>query len=366
MTYEQYYHQAVLDDCKTYLAALVIFDQLVEDGEISGLPQEYYNEIDEQIQLYIDLGYVGDGSEDKLDELLCEYGVDTDTLRDIYIAEAKMQYVREYIYGGADAAKISDSVKDEHYNENYYRFKHILVGNFYYEYVRDEFGNVIYYESEDGHALYDEINGVKRDDDGDGMYNKDKDGVTIAYNKDTGEYLYDTKNGVTRFVTDSEGKIKVFSYTKEQMASRLQMANDICGIEKGDFAAFEEKGADSSVNTDYSKTFETSNGIYMSQLESSTYNEYMIEMLDELEDMEIGDISMIEADDGYHIIMRYELDEGAYAESGNQKWFKSFNLSLINKLFSAKCEGLFDSIEIDYDNLREARSIKEIGTNTDY
>ncbi len=366
ITYEEYYNQKVLDDCKTYLSALVLFDELVAEGDISGLPQAYYDEIDEQIQLYIDLGYIGDGSEDKLDELLSEYGIDTKTLREIYIAEAKIQYVREYIYGGAEASKIGDSVKKDHYLENYYRFKHILIGNFYYEYVRDKFGNVIYFSSEDGPALYDYEKGEKRDDDGDGMYNKDDDQEIIAYDKDTGEYLYDTENGMTRFVMDEKKAIKKFYYTKEQMEQRLQMANQLCNIEKEDFETFEKKGADSSINTDYSKTFENTSGIYMSELEKSTYSGHMHEMLNKVKTMKVGDIAMIEGDDGYHVIMRYRLDSGAYAESSLAKWFQNFNSSLIDKMFFDKCQGLFDDIDVNYKNVENAKSIRDIGANTYY
>ncbi len=365
VTYEEYYNQKVLDDCKTYLSALVLFDQLVADGDIEGLPQAYYDEIDEQIQLYIDLGYIGDGSKDKLDGMLSEYGIDTDTLREIYIAEAKIQYLREYIYGGSDASKIGEGVKKPHYEDNYYRFKHILVGNFYYEYVRDKFGNVIYFSGEDGPALYDYENGEKRDDDGDGMYNRDDDQETIAYDKDTGEYLYDTENGMTRFVTEG-GKVKKFYYTKDEMAQRLQLADQLCNIGKKNFDEFEKKGADSSINTDYSKTFETSRGIYMSDIERSTYSGYMLEILDKIKTMEVGDIAMVEGDDGYHVIMRYELDEGAYAESSLKKWFQNFNSSLINKMFFDKCQGLFDDIEMNEENLENATSIRDIGRNTDY
>ncbi len=366
MTYEEYYNQKVLEDCRYYVSALALFDKLMEDGDIEGLPKAYYDDIDEQIQLYIDLGYIGDGSEEKLDGMLSEYGVDTDALRKIYIAEAKIQYVREYIYGGSDASKIGDNVKEDYYKENYYRFKHILVGNFYYEYVKDEFGNIIYFNGDNGPALYDYEKGEKRDDDGDGMYNKDSSGETIAYDKQTGEYLYDTEKGITRFVTDSEGKIKKFYYTKEQMQSRLEIADQLCGIEKGDFAEFEKKGEDDSVNTDYSKTFENTSGIYMSDIEKSTYSDYMCEMLDKLKTMDVGDIAMVEGDDGYHVFMKYELDEGAYAESGSKKWFQSFNASLISKMFFEKCQGLFDSIEVNSENLERATSIRDIGANTDY
>lgn len=366
MTREQYYNEAILENCKVYLASLVIFDELVEDGEITDLPDEYYAEIEEAIQLYIDLSYVGDGSEDKFNEILAEYGVDIDALREIYIAEAKAQYIQEYIYGGSDATKISDGVKQEFYEENYYRFKHILVGNFYYEYLLDGSGNKIYFDGETGGPLYDYENGEKRDDDGDGTYNRDSYDVTIAYDKETGEYLYDTENGVTRFVTDENGVAKKFFYTEAQMAQRRQLAAELCKIEKGDYKAFEAKGEDASVNTDYSQSFAASSGIYMSDIESATYEGYMHEMLHKLKDMEIGEIAVVEADDGYHVFMKYSLDDGAYADENNEKWFRYFNSSLITKMYLEKCQAMFDGIEINQKNLGRARSIKDIGINTDY
>ncbi|MBQ7357733.1 MAG: hypothetical protein IJW65_03245 [Clostridia bacterium] len=368
-TREQYYNEAILENCKVYLASLVIFDGLVEDGDISGLPEEYYTQIDEAIQLYIDLGYVGDGSEDKFNEILAEYGVDVDTLREIYIAEAKAQYVQEYIYGGSGATKIGDGVKQDYYEENYYRFKHILVGNFYYEYEceTDAHGNeyVIYFDGETGEPLYDYENGEKRDDDGDGMYNRDSYDVTIAYDKETGEYLYDTENGVTHFVLEN-GTPKKFFYTDAQMSERYQLVTDLCSIDKEDFKTFEQKGSDPTVNTDYSESFATSSGIYMSDIESVTYESYMHEMLHKLKEMDVGEIAVVEAEDGYHVFRKYALDDGAYADENNEKWFRNFNSSLVTKMYLEKCQAIFDGIEINQKNLGRARSIKDIGINTDY
>ena len=364
-TREQYYNDSILENCKIYLASLAIFDELVKKGDIADLPADYYAQIEEDIQLYIDLSYVGDGSEEKFNEILSKYGVDIDALREIYIAEAKAQYVQEYIYGGEDATKIGDSVKEEYYEQNYFRFKHILIGNFYYEYLLDDFGDRIYFDGETGGPLYDYENGEKRDDDGDGTYNRDEYDVTIAYDKKTGKYLYDTENGITRFVTEN-GSAKKFYYTDAEMAQRREMADQLCAIKKGDFKAFEAKGADETVNTDYSKTFESSSGVYMSDVEKSAYSGYMNEMLQKVKVMEVGEIAVIEGDDGYHVIMKYGLDKGAYSEDSNSEWFRYFNSSLVTKMYLEKCRAMFGGIKIDEENLKKARSIKDIGINTDY
>lgn len=370
MTYEEYYTNSVLESCKVYLMSLIMYNELVKSGELEKLPQSYYDQIDEDIQLYIDLGYVGDGSEDKFNSILSDYGVDADGLREIYIAEAKAQYVKDYLYGGSDASKISDSVKEEYYEENYYRFKHILVGNFYYKYIVDGSGNVMYFEDDDdGRVLYDTENGERHFDE-DGNYLRDSDGTEIYFIKGTDPeqklYAYDKENGVTRFETDSDGQIKRYEYTDAEMSERKKIADSLCGIEAGDFDTFEQKGSDGSVNTDYSKTFATTDGIYMSDIEISSYSGYMPELLAAVKTLDVGEITSVEAEDGYHVIMRYEPDEGAYSDEDSEEWFTSFNTSLITKLFLEKCQGNFSGIEIDAEKLGTARSMAEIGVNTDY
>lgn len=363
-TYEEYYNDSILESCKVYLVSLALYDELVKSGELSELPQSYYDEIDEDIELYISLGYVGDGSKEKFNSILSDYGVDADILREIYVCEAKAEYLRSYLYGGDSATKIGDAVKEEYYNENYFRFKQIFVGNFYYKYITDKFGNVIYFDGDDGDALYDEKNGIFEYDE-DGNHVKDDDGVDVRIDKDTGEYVYDKENGTPRYIADSDGTYKKFYYSESEMAERRKLAQNISQIQKGDFETFEEKGKDKDINTDYSESFSNS-GIYMSDIESGLYSGYMSDILTAVKNMEVGEISVVEADDGYHVIMRYELDEGAYAEDDNAEWFKYFNTSLITKMYLEKCRGLFDKIEIDTDVLSRAKSIKEIGTNTDY
>ena len=85
-SYEEYFNFSILESCKNYLAALVIFE---EEG--LKLSEATLSEIDEEIAFYID--YDGGKSEEKFNALIAKYGVDTDSLREAYINEAKYETV---------------------------------------------------------------------------------------------------------------------------------------------------------------------------------------------------------------------------------------------------------------------------------
>ena len=107
-------------------------------------------------------------------------------------------------------------------------------------------------------------------------------------------------------------------------------------------------------------------GYYLSEVEKSGYEDYLIEILELLEEMEVGEIRMLETEYGYHVIMKYDLDAGKYANGEYTEWFGSFNSALITKLFLDKCAGILPEITVNEENLAKARSIKQIGTNYDY
>ena len=92
----------------------------------------------------------------------------------------------------------------------------------------------------------------------------------------------------------------------------------------------------------------------------------MLDILHKLEDMETGEIDMVEGPSGYHIIMKYRLDSGKFGDVNYAEWFASFNTSLMNELFLDKCEQFYDDIKLNENNFDKARSIKEIGINFHY
>ena len=89
-------------------------------------------------------------------------------------------------------------------------------------------------------------------------------------------------------------------------------------------------------------------------------------MLEGLKTAEVGDTVLVESEYGYHVIMKYALDEGKYADGNYAEWFTAFNDSLIAELFAEKCQPIKANITVNEENLKAAESIKTVGTNTDY
>ena len=64
--------------------------------------------------------------------------------------------------------------------------------------------------------------------------------------------------------------------------------------------------------------------------------------------------------------MKYELDEGKYSDGKYAEWFTGFNSALISMLFENRCKGVYSDIRLNTENFAKAKSIKQIGANTDY
>ncbi len=355
LTNEEYYNRTILDNCKNYLAALVLFEQ-----EKLSLSSSVLADIDEEIDFYIE--YDCGGSVEKMDALLSKYGTDTEGLRRIYMLEAKYQAVIAHFYGEG-GSQISNGVKEEYYRENYYRFKQILISNFYYEYEVDEKGDQIYFDRESGLPLYDSKNGEYRFDEN-GRRLEDKYGVDIRFDKD-GNILYDKENGVPAPTTDEKGNAIKHMFSKEEMEKRAEAADGLAAeVSGGNFSAFESKMSDWTVYEGAGEYYE--DGYYLSDIESSGYNESMLDILSALKEMKTGDAKVIESENGYHVVMKYEPDKGKFSDGDYAEWFTSFNSSLITKLFVDKCEKFYSDITLNEENIKKSKGIKSIGTNYDY
>lgn len=353
-TYESYYNQSILENCKNYLAAAVLFDR-----EGLQLPASVLAAIDEEVAFYID--YDGNDDVEKFNALVEKFGVDAESLKEAYILEAKYQYLLSYLYG--DGALISGTVKEEYYRENYYRFKQILFPAFYYEYERDDLGDIIYFDTETGKPLYDSENGIFVYD-ADGNRIKDDYGSTIYYDEE-GNILYDMENGLPSVVVDQNGEGIKHYYSGVEQIENAQEAKKLSeSLSDGNYLAFEAEKA-KHVNIEGVEDAYP-DGYYLSRLESAGYDDYMMEILALLEDMEVGEIRMLETDYGCHVIMKYELDSGKYSDGEYAEWFGGFTDSLITKLFLDKCEDIMPEITVNEENLAKARSIRKIGTNYDY
>ena len=358
-TYEEFYNDYVLERCKYYLAALVIFEQ-----EGLTLPKSKLQEIEEEVQFYID--YDGKGSEEDFSASIRKLGVDAEALRRCYIIEAKYEYLMSYLYG--DGELIGDIVKEEYYQDNYIRFKQILFRKYEYEYQYYEYNDkeyLMYFDSSTGKPIYDTKNGeVRYDEKGNRL--RDNYGVTMYFDED-GNVLYDTKNGKPSEKLDEKGNAIKIYYGDAQLFSRLAEANEIAAsIEKGDYSSFEAKLTEVNEAEMIFETF--TDGYYLSHLEEEKYfeYEYIKVILAGLEDMDVGEVAVIESEHGYHVVMRYALDEAKYNDSEYSYWFGDLANKIILDLFNQKIDEVLPEIIVNEENIAKARSITRVGINYDY
>ena len=158
-TYNKYYTSIVLDNAKTYLAALALFDEMGLK-----LPESTLDEIDAEIDTLILSD--GNGSKANLNAKLAEYGANVDVLRDAYIMEAKIALLNDTLFG-VGGALIDASNYERYYKENYVKFRHVFLYTTEVVYETDSNGDDIYYSNlSDKIIAYDTSATQKLDEDG--------------------------------------------------------------------------------------------------------------------------------------------------------------------------------------------------------
>lgn len=347
---------SVLDTLRMYLAALILFD---ENG--LELTDEYYDSIDEDLNMYLDLD--ADGSKSAFNKLLEPYGVNYNTLRQAYADEYRVALLQMHLYG-QDGSLIGNNVKEEYFEENYYCFRQVLLAKFYYEYKTDQFGNVIYYDTSSGKPIYDTKNGQAAYD-ADGKEYKDSDGQVIYYDEN-GRILYDTSKGKPMYETDENGNAEQNAYLPGQLQERKERLEQLrMEIGLNNTEAFDRAVEEQSDDMDGVALYP--HGYYLSDIEEAKFSdEYLSQILSALKTMDIGDTAIVESEYGYHLIMRYPVTEGDYKADDYKVFFSSFNASLITQLFRNKCEKLFETFTLSEEAKKSARDIFEIGVNYNY
>jgi hypothetical protein len=92
------------------------------------------------------------GSKTAFNAILAEYGANYEILREAYIIEAKIAYLREELFG-KNGSKIGANIIDDYYKENYVRFQHI----FRYTGSRPVIENGDFVYGNDGYVKYEEM-----------------------------------------------------------------------------------------------------------------------------------------------------------------------------------------------------------------
>ncbi len=150
MTAEEYFTEITVENVKKNIAAVWLFDYM-------GL--SFTSEMKKDIKDGIEdlKSTLADGDDKKFAEILAEYGIDEDTLYDVYVMDAKISYTYEYLYGSGGVISIPDSDKLEFTKDNYVRIQHIYVNNnFKYVTVENELGTLTH-DPETGEAYTAEL-----------------------------------------------------------------------------------------------------------------------------------------------------------------------------------------------------------------
>lgn len=357
-TYDEYFRNAALADAKRYLAAAVIFD---EEGLV--LPQSYKEAIDEDIDEYIRDA----GSKSALNSQLSAYGVNVDMLRDLYLLEAKYDYVQTYLYG-AEGEKIAANVRHDYLTEHAVCFKQVLIRAFDYVYETDLNGDEIYYKVGENNAkvnniAYDVVNGNTRLDEYDKTI-EDKNGDAVYY-LPNGSIAYDKENGVRAVVYDEKGVAKTKKYTAEELAEHKAAAEEMmASVAKGDYAAFEALMEEYQVSGN--DAFVTDGTYCFLYTTGDNDYDYLNDIADVLAESEEGTIRMVSSEYGYNVVMKYPIPQDAVTNSAYEDWFGDLTERVMAKLFHAKCEPYMEKVAVSNEEFANLPSMKEVGTNYNY
>lgn len=250
-TYNEVFTGFVKQNAMTFLCALHEFDELSLK-----LPQKELDAIDETMNTI--LKERGEGDKDLLNSQLSQFGVNYDILREIYVIEAKMNHLKDYLYGENGAEPISDNVRNEYYRDNYIRIKQI----FFYtanKPVTDSEGNYVY--GDDGYVQtrdYTEEELAEQKKKASQVMTsltagQDFDLMMASQNEDTAAQTYPGGYYLTKSSTYVDEVIeKAFELAENEFA----MVESEYGIHIVKRLPLEEKGYSIKANEDFFSDFE--------------------------------------------------------------------------------------------------------------
>ena len=371
-TLNDYYKESILDNCRTYLVALYLFER---DG--LKLSDAAIQSVEEKMEELVRTD--GQGSKTKLNALLSTYGVNYDILKDIYLMQEKITAWKNYKYG-ENAEQLGQNVKNEYLLENYVHFQQIFLPGYSYVYEKDQNGDTVYYYNDgtdkQDRIYYDKFNGVKAvDDKGNAVLDENGDQVYYVKNSDGKKIAYDTANGQPSFMRNENGsgfKTQALDFDAiEVLKERVkELESSLAG---GSYADFEkimrEELQETNKKSPVSMTDYTDGYYIKKTVDYTDAGEdlaYLDEIIDKLETMEDGEIAVVKSTMGYHIIKKYPHTEKAYDKEENNDWFGDFNDSLIEKFFAEECQSHYADIKLNEKLFGKTPDMVEIGVNYYY
>ncbi|MBP3370607.1 MAG: hypothetical protein J6L85_07625 [Clostridia bacterium] len=357
-TYNTVYTDMVLDTAKSYIAALALFDERGLE-----LPDSYIEEIDAELEELIES--VAEGSKTTFNTMLAEYGANYDVLREAYIIEAKIAYLREDIFG-INGSKVSPDLIEKYYQDTYACFKQVFLYTYDPVYVTDENGDNIYYTAE-GNVSYDTTKTQKKDENGNPVYDTKGDRVYVYTDENGKERIaYKIKDATRKPLIDSNGDPVKRHYEGDELKLVIEEATMILEqVKENDTIGFDLLVEEHTQDETYESY---PDGYYLSP--TTAYP--VPEVQETLFELGVGQYKMVRSENGLHIIMRYKPAVGAYALDAYENLFiaKStgtyiFMNDLVSKLMTDYVASYKDSVEVD-ESLLDGIDIKGAGINLHY
>lgn len=357
-TSDDYYRKKVLEDCKTYLLSLYLFDKY--NLELSGSAQK---EIDDMMDELVQMD--GEGSKTKLNSVLAEFGVNYQMLKEYYTIKAKFQAVRNHIY-----SITGPNIKNQYVSDNYVHFYQILLANYTYVYETDKNGDIIYYNQSTNQVFYKQTPYTNTTSSG--SLEKDSKGQIIYYTDITCSHIsYDTVNGQPSYKMDQDGESYVTKPMSEEELEKLEeRATDLLAslqnVSQDAFVAKANTESDDKQAAIYTDGYYLQKDVdYAASGQDYMYLDTIVEKLSD-PNTKNGDVICIPSPSGYHILMKCAPTDKAYELEANQVWFSSFASAVTGELFVEYCGNYPSQIELNQKVYATAPSMKEVGVNYFY
>ncbi|MBQ3063176.1 MAG: hypothetical protein IJC99_00020 [Clostridia bacterium] len=368
-TVADYYTAQVLEGLKHIAAAMIIYEE-------SGLklPKSTEEEIDKWIDELIEED--GNGSKSALNEILSAYGANITVLRDAAILEAKLTQLKESLYGKG-GNKISDAVLEQYYKDTYFRGFQMQLANYYYKHERDD-NKIAKRYTDDTHtkiaylpqsvidALPEEERAKYAWVAKEGKYANYEaaygDKILVYRDGETEVVAYDKENGVIWYEEQNGERVKEL-YTEAEMEERRRKAEQIAAECKGDLEKFMVYVTELSDNSDFHKN-SAPTGMYFSV---GTYHTDAIfsGFSNALVTMEIGDTCTMTINGSHYVLMRAELDTGAWKNEKNARWFSTLRGLALEYMLQQKTTTYLDRVTVNED-LLEGVDITQVASNIIY
>ena len=357
-TSNDFYRKKVLEDCKSYLLALYLFDKYELE-----LTESAKKEIEDLMDELVKTD--GDGSKAKLNSVLANYGVNYKMLKEYYTIKAKFKAVQEHIY-----STTGPNVKNEYVSEHYVHFYQLFLANYTYVYETDKNGDTIYYNTSTNQILYKETEFTQTT--ATGGIEKDSKGQIIYYTDVTRTHIsYDTEKGQPSYKIDKDGESYVTKpMTEDELDRLVERANDLYqdlqGVSKDAFVAKVNAESDDKQAAIYTDGYYLQKGMdFSASGQDYMYLDTIVEKLSD-PNVKVGDVIMIPSPSGYHILMKCAPTDKAYEIEANKVWFSGFASALTAELFADRCDSYMEQINLNGKVYATAPDMKAVGVNYFY